>query len=130
MTARGVRAIPAPGRPVRGSRSGAPIMALFDLLGRRWAMGILWTLCESGPATFRVLQARCETISPSVLNHRLQELLAAKFVEKSDEGYSATPLGWQLYEQLVPLGTLAKLWSDELAGTAPAGRSASPQADI
>ena len=67
-------------------------MALFDLLGRRWAMGILWTLCESGPATFRVLQARCETISPSVLNHRLQELLAAKFDEKSDEGYSATPL--------------------------------------
>ena len=27
---------PKPGRPVRGSRSGVPVMALLDLLGRRW----------------------------------------------------------------------------------------------
>jgi len=30
-------------------------MAL-DLLGRRWAMGILWNLA-GGPSTFRALQA-------------------------------------------------------------------------
>ncbi|HUI71032.1 MAG TPA: hypothetical protein VL354_10975 [Spirochaetia bacterium] len=48
-------AIPKPGRPVRGSTTGAPIMAL-DLLGRRWAMGILWNLA-GGPSTFRALQA-------------------------------------------------------------------------
>ena len=30
-------------------------MALFDLLGRRWAMGIIWNLA-AGPATFRALQ--------------------------------------------------------------------------
>lgn len=115
-----MRDIPTPGHPVRGSRSGAPIMALFDLLGRRWAMGVLWTLCEGGPATFRVLQERCETISPSVLNHRLQELHAAKFIEKSEQGYSATGLGRQIYKQLVPLGTLAKVWSKEMTGSHPA----------
>lgn len=109
-----MRDIPKPGSAVRGSRSGAPIMALFDLLGRRWAMGVLWTLCESGPATFRVLQERCETISPSVLNHRLQELQTARFVEKTQQGYAATHLGRNVYLQLVPLGTVAKIWSDAL----------------
>lgn len=109
-----MRDIPRPGQVVRGSRSGAPIMALLDLLGRRWAMGVLWTLCESGPATFRGLQERCETISPSVLNHRLQELQTAKFIEKTQSGYSATPLGRQIYDQLVPLGKIAKAWSKVL----------------
>jgi len=45
-------AIPKPGQPVRGSTTGAPIMALFDLLGRRWAMGIIWNL-NQGSSTFR-----------------------------------------------------------------------------
>ena len=89
-------------------------MALLDLLGRRWAMGVLWTLCESGPATFRVLQERCESISPSVLNDRLQELQTAKFIEKTDSGYAATPLGRQIYDHLVPLGKIAKVWSKAL----------------
>ena len=33
-------------RTVRGSRSGRPIMALLDLLGRRWTLRILWELRE------------------------------------------------------------------------------------
>lgn len=109
-----MREIPRPGRKVRGSRSGAPIMALLDLLGRRWAMGVLWTLCEGGPATFRALQQRCETISPSVLNHRLQELQTARLIEKTERGYSATRLGRQIFERLVPLGAIAKAWSKVL----------------
>ena len=91
--------IPKPGQSVRGSRSGAPIMALFDLLGRRWAMGVLWTLSTSGPSTFRELQDLCETISPAVLNQRLKELQAAKFVEKTAHGYAATGLGELVYAQ-------------------------------
>jgi DNA-binding HxlR family transcriptional regulator len=93
-------------------------MALFDLLGRRWAMGVLWTLCEIGPATFRALADKCESISPTVLNARLKELQAARFVEKSRNGYVATELGRTIYDQLVPLGETAKLWGrllDELA---------------
>ncbi len=89
-------------------------MALFDLLGRRWAMGVLWTTCETGPATFRELQSKCETISPAVLNQRLKELRRAGFIEHNDEGYAATRLGRKLYEQLVPLGSLAKDWAKSL----------------
>ena len=48
-------AIPTPGKPVRGSRSGVPIMALFDLLGRSWSIGVVWQLQE-GPCTFRELK--------------------------------------------------------------------------
>jgi DNA-binding HxlR family transcriptional regulator len=108
-------AIPRPGQPVRGSASGAPIMALFDLLGRRWAMGVLWTLCVIGPATFRALAEKCDSISPTVLNARLKELQTARFVEKSSGGYVATELGRRVYEQLLPLGETAKLWGRALA---------------
>ena len=106
--------IPRPGQKVRGSRSGAPIMALFDLFGRRWAMGVLWTLCEQGPATFRKLQESCESISPTVLNQRLKELQAAGFVTRGGDGYVATELGRLLYGQLVPLAGTAKIWSASL----------------
>ena len=68
---RGARAEagPRPGRPVRGSPSGRPIMALLDLLGRRWALRMLWELREGG-LSFRALQERCDGVSPSVLNTR------------------------------------------------------------
>ena len=45
-----------PGVSVRGSRSGRPIMAALDLLGRRWALRILWEL-RAGPLTFRAIRA-------------------------------------------------------------------------
>lgn len=106
-----MKTIPRPGSPVRGSQSGAPIMALFDLLGRRWAMGVLWTLCEGGPATFRTLLQRCETISPSVLNQRLKELKAAKFLCSGENGYQPTKLGQQVYHNLLPLGATARDWA-------------------
>ncbi|MGP1353933.1 MAG: winged helix-turn-helix transcriptional regulator [Parasphingopyxis sp.] len=86
-------------------------MALFDLLGRGWAMGILWTLAEIGPATFRKLQDKCETISPGVLNTRLRELQTARLVERTDAGYIVSPLGLAVYDALVPLGEVAKDWA-------------------
>lgn len=106
--------IPRPGHAVRGSKSGAPIMALFDLLGRRWAMGIIWTLYEEGEATFRQLQERCESISPGVLNTRLKELKTAKLITHTGTGYSVTDLGQQLYDLLAPLGAFAKDWGQKL----------------
>ncbi len=107
--------IPVPGQPVRGSKTGAPIMALFDLLGRRWSMGIVWTL-NDGPMTFRELQSRCESISPAVLNSRLKELRAAQIVAATDSGYRLTTSGRQLYRLLVPLGRWSKAWGRRLRG--------------
>lgn len=106
--------IPIPGTPVRGSHSGAPIMAMFDLLGRRWAMGVLWTLTEQGPSRFRALQSACETISPAVLNARLKELQTAGFVMRGEGGYQVTPLGQDIYQALLPLSKISKDWAAAL----------------
>lgn len=100
-----------PGAPVRGSKSGKPLMAVFDLLGRTWSIGILWQLSEGGSATFRELQARCETVSPTVLNTRLKELRQAGLVERTKDGYSATSLGIELYEMLAPLRGWSRKWA-------------------
>ncbi|HET8728721.1 MAG TPA: helix-turn-helix domain-containing protein [Alphaproteobacteria bacterium] len=89
-------------------------MALFDLLGRRWAMGVLWTLSEIGPSTFRGLQDKCETISPAVLNQRLKELQLAGLVRRADDGYQVTELGREVYKRLLPLGEVAKVWAKSL----------------
>lgn len=104
---------PTPGKPVRGSKTGAPLMAVFDLLGRRWAMGALWQLCDKGPATFRDLQARCEGISPTVLNSRLKELRAAKLVIRTEDGYQASDIGFELFTLLKPI----KHWSGQWAAS-------------
>ncbi len=107
--------IPLPGTPVRGSASGSPIMALFDLLGRRWAMGVLWQLAENrAPCTFRELQSLCEMISPGVLNARLKELRSADLVEKTDGGYAVTKMGQEVYNALLPLSAVSKQWAHAL----------------
>lgn len=103
--------IPMPGSPVRGSRSGSAIMALFDLLGRRWAMGVLWTLSERGPSTFGQLETACETISPAVLNTRLKELQLAGLVAKDGGAYAVTRVGQEVYRGLQPLSATAKKWA-------------------
>jgi DNA-binding HxlR family transcriptional regulator len=101
---------PTPGQPVRGSKSGQPIMALLDLLGRSWAMGIIWHL-NSGPSTFRKIQEYCETISPTTLNKRLKELTRAGFIERTIDGYALTAKGQELYRLIEPLGMWAREWA-------------------
>ena len=103
-------ALPIPGKPVRGSRSGAPIMALLDLLGRSWAMGIIWHL-HKGPATFRNLQEYCQSISPTTLNRRLKELGDCYLIERTVKGYALTEQGQELYALMEPLGSWAKGWA-------------------
>ena len=105
--------IPTPGKPVRGSKSGQPIMALFDLLGRNWSLGIIWVLSDR-PLNFRELQSKCETVSPTTLNTRVQELLTAMFVEKCIDGYQLSPLGRELFNLMKPVGKFAKKWGKKL----------------
>src|SRR3954451_2726326 len=97
---------PLPGRPVRGSATGRPIMALLDLLGRRWALRILWEL-RSETLGFRELQARCDGMSASVLNQRLRELRAAGIIETGEAGYALTPRGRELLKAFKPLESWA-----------------------
>jgi DNA-binding HxlR family transcriptional regulator len=104
---------PLPGRPVRGSRSGRPTNALLDLLGRRWALRILWELRDGDPLTFRELQARCGGVSSSVLNDRLRELREARIVATDPAGgYQLSPTGGDLLRALAPLDAWAKRWAE------------------
>ena len=97
-------------RKVRGSRTGRPIMALLDLLGRRWALRILWELRDA-PLTSRALRIACDEASPTVLQTRLTDLREAGFVELGDAGgYSLTPLGRDLCETFMPLHRFAERW--------------------
>ena len=106
------RNVPRPGRPVRGSRTGRPVMALIDLIGRRWVLRIIWEL-RGRPLTFRMLQAACGGLSPSVLNQRLRALRETALVELSpDEGYGLTALGRELLAKFVPLAQWAEKWAE------------------
>ncbi|WP_049819959.1 winged helix-turn-helix transcriptional regulator [Bradyrhizobium japonicum] len=96
--------------PVRGSRTGRPIMALLDLLGRRWSLRILWEL-RGGPLTSRALRTACDEASPTVLQARLTELREAGFVELGEGGgYGLTALGQDLCEMVMPLHRFAERW--------------------
>jgi len=105
--------IPIPGKPVRGSKTGVSIMALFDLLGRTWAMGVVWQL-QNGPYTFRELQEKCESISPTILNSRIKELRKADIAERTIHGYQLTEHGHQLIELIRPFGEWSAKWAKEV----------------
>lgn len=95
------------------SNSERPVMALMDLLGRRWALRILWEL-RDGPQAFRPLQKRCGGISPTVMNKRLAEMREAKIIGLiKGRGYSITEAGFQLCEALMHLNNWANQMADD-----------------
>ncbi len=105
--------IPRPGSPVRGSETGRPLMAALDLLGRRWALRVIWEL-RQGRVGFRELRRRCERMSSSVLATRLGELTEARIVEVGEDGYLLTPLGEELLNALRPLERWGLAWERAL----------------
>ena len=93
-----------------------PALALFDLLGRRWALRILWELREE-PASFQVLQTRCDGMSTSVLSQRLGELREARLVEKADGGrYRLSDQGVSLVARLDWVDDWTRGWADTMRG--------------
>ena len=103
-------------RAVRGSRSGRPIMALLDLLGRRWSLRILWELRE-GSLTSRALRTACDEASPTVMQTRLTELREAGLIELvAGDGYRLTEFANELNETFLPLHRFAERWSKQTAG--------------
>lgn len=95
---------------VRGSSTGRPIMVLFDLLGQRWTMRILWELRE-GAVTFRGLRERCDDVSPTLLNQRLKTLREMDLLELTEGGYGYTPWGKQLAAELMRLHAWSERWA-------------------
>jgi DNA-binding HxlR family transcriptional regulator len=108
------KAAAKPKRAVRGSTSGRPIMALLDLLGRRWTLRILWELREQA-LTSRALREACDHASPTVLQARLVDLRQAGFVELHPlSGYRLTETGKELFGTFLPLHCFAERWSKGL----------------
>lgn len=88
-------------------------MAALDLLGRRWALRVLWEL-RAGALGFRELRQRCDGMSSSVLSDRLAELSAAALVTKHDERYALTRLGQDLGMAIEPLSAWSRRWARQL----------------
>jgi DNA-binding HxlR family transcriptional regulator len=106
---------PRPGQPARGTRTGRPLLVVFDLLGRRWALRVLWELREERLG-FRALQSRCDDMSSSVLRDRLRELVDNAIVTVDDTGrYGLSDDGRELLRALQPLSR----WADEWGAQAP-----------
>jgi DNA-binding HxlR family transcriptional regulator len=100
---------------VRNSRSGRPIMALLELLGRRWTLRIIWEL-RDGALTSRALRTACDDASPTVIQTRLSELREAGLVELlPGDGYGLTEIGNDLRESFRPLYRFADRWSEHVA---------------
>jgi DNA-binding HxlR family transcriptional regulator len=111
MAAKGT---PLPGHPVRGSTTGRPLMAAMDLLGRRWALRILWEL-RHGSLGARALREHCGGMSSSVLYERLSELSAAGLIAQDAGGnYQLTDPGASLSRALRPLDAWSQRWAEDL----------------
>jgi DNA-binding HxlR family transcriptional regulator len=86
-------------------------MAALDLLGRRWALRLMWEL-RSGPLGARALREHCDEMSSSVLYERLSELQSAGLIAKDDNGdYALTALGADLGSALDPLDHWSRRWA-------------------
>ena len=105
-----------PNTKVGSSQSGRPIVAVLNLLGRRWCLRILWELHQNGPSSFRALQRLCGDISPTVLNSRLSELREAGIIDlRGGEGYIITEEGIALGGIINQLNTWSKSWANRTA---------------
>jgi DNA-binding HxlR family transcriptional regulator len=95
-----------------------PIATLLDLLGRRWALRLLWELRRDA-ISFSELRERTG-ISPSVLSARLAELSAAGIVERQrSRRYRLTGRGRELARLLYEINRWA-----EAAGVSSQGELA------
>lgn len=90
-------------------------MVVLDLLGRRWALRILWHLRDGRKETTRAIQKACEISSPNVLSARLKELKNAGVLSLDPKGgYCLTEHGQALLQAMKPLAKWADQWAIEV----------------
>lgn len=98
-----------------------PISSVFDLLGRRWAMRIVWELRRDS-VSFNELRERTG-VSPSVLTDRLAELSDALVVERDPtRRYRLTGRGRELARILYELNR----WAEAGGGMLDSAPSTNP----
>lgn len=104
--------MPTRSSAVRGSRTGRPIMRVLDVLGKRWALRILWELRDER-MTFRELRSRCDDVSPTSLNARLKELRELDLLDHNEDGFGYTRWGAELGAQLIAMSRWAERWDKQ-----------------
>lgn len=85
-------------------------MVLFDALGRRGALRVLWELRDGRGLTFRALLDACHS-NPGALNARLKELRSLGLVDHGERGYHLSQQGMRLVGALDPLNDWANNWA-------------------
>jgi DNA-binding HxlR family transcriptional regulator len=84
-----------------------PVNDLLALLGRRWALRVLYEL-RAGPLSYAELRRRCDEVSTSVLATRLRELVDEGLVDQREDGYELSADGAELGELLMALSAFAR----------------------
>ena len=84
---------------------------LFDLIGRRWTLRILWEL-HGRTLSFNELRRAVGGMSQSVLVTRLTELFGGGLVADVPGGYRLTDQGTSLVQLLQPVAPWAREWND------------------
>ena len=100
---------------LRRATTTAKMEHALSLVGRRWALRVVWEL-RVGPLNFRALRTACGDPSPSVLQRRLHELRDLGVIEKIPQlGYRLTSNGERLFQVLGQLDKWSASMSDETA---------------
>src|SRR3954454_11543180 len=97
-------------KPNRESTTTRALGELFDLVGRRWTLRILWEL-HGRTLSFNDLRRAVGGMSQSVLVTRLTELFGGGLVADVPGGYCLTDQGTALVGLLAPVGPWAVEWS-------------------
>jgi DNA-binding HxlR family transcriptional regulator len=95
--------------PRRESTTIQPLAELFELVGRRWTLRILWELRDR-TLSFNDLRRAVGGMSQSVLVTRLTELFGAGLVADVPGGYRLTLDGQALVRELAALEAWAARW--------------------
>jgi DNA-binding HxlR family transcriptional regulator len=93
----------------RESVTTRSLAELFDLLGRRWTLRILWELRDR-TLSFNDLRRAVGGMSQSVLVTRLTDLFGAGLVADVPGGYRLTAHGRSLVQELDPMANWAARW--------------------
>ena len=106
-----------------GTHAGRPetvcpdFHAAVELIGKRWAGAILWTLAP-GPLYFAEIAQAVPGLSDRLLSRRLRELEEVGLVDRTVHdgtpprvSYELTPMGAELEPAIRELGDWARRWN-------------------
>lgn len=93
----------------------AALGQLLGLLESRFAIRVIWALCDGHAQTFRLLQDSVGGITPNTLNTRLKELRGAGLITHGKDGYLLTSSGLDLVKRLAEIPPFAVKWAAQQA---------------